>query len=71
MAKRIQERLPEDIQQALTDTGLPYEVRPGTKHLKIFLRDHLVGIFPKSGRHSHEGRGSLNIIAQIRRAARA
>jgi hypothetical protein len=63
-------RLPDAVQQALTDTGLPYQIEQGAKHLKIVVADHLVGILPLKG-GDERGRGHLNIVAQIRRAARA
>jgi hypothetical protein len=62
--------VPAPIQQALTDTGLPYRIDKGTKHLKIFVDNHMVGILPLNG-GDERGRGQLNIIAQIRRSAHA
>jgi hypothetical protein len=62
-------KIPDAIQQALTDTGLPWAVVPGAKHWKIFVDHRMVGILPLKG-GDERGRGQLNTIAQIRRAAR-
>lgn len=62
-------RVPDAIQQALTDTGLPYRIEQGAKHWKIVVDNRLVGILPLSG-GDDRGRGHLNTVAQIRRAAR-
>jgi hypothetical protein len=67
--KRV--RIPPAIEQALTDTGLPYEITPGAKHQKIILAGQFVGILPLDGYGNDSGRGRLNLISQIRRAARA
>jgi hypothetical protein len=62
-------RIPPEIERALTDTGLPYEIKAGSKHQKIMLDGRFVGILPLDGFGNESGRGRLNLIAQIRRAA--
>lgn len=62
-------RAPKVIVAELQRTGLPYSLEPGSKHIRIKLRDKLVGIYPLNGR-AKEGRAMKNVISQIRRAAR-
>lgn len=62
--------IPKEVQQALDETGLPYTIEEGTRHLKIKVAGHLVGVLPHKIRNQG-GRGQRNVIAQIRRAGNA
>lgn len=52
-------------------TGLPWQVERGSRHLKLWVADRMVGILPKDGgRRTGSPNAMRNIAAQIRRAAR-
>lgn len=59
------------ITRLLQDTGLPYELRAGTKHAQIFVAGRFVGVVSRQGRVDRGGLGLHNLEAAIRRAARA
>ena len=62
-------RPPPRIRQALEATRLPWALERGAKHIKVRLNGRFIGIIP----HCGEGdirRGTLNVVAQIKRAAR-
>lgn len=55
----------------LDATGLPYTLERGSRHLKIKLMGHLVGILPLKGRDNPgDKRSYLNVRSQIRRKAK-
>ncbi len=58
------------VKQALEATGLPWYVETGTKHYKIRLNGKLVGVFPQGKKTEASPRANINVIANIRRAAR-
>lgn len=60
----------QTIKQELENTGLPWDIERGSRHLKLKLSGHLVGILPGDGRSAMEGRALKNVVSQIRRAAR-
>lgn len=60
----------KDVESWLADTGLPWALEAGARHLKVKLVGRLVGIIPLNGRNEADRRARLNIRAQIRRAAR-
>ena len=61
----------KQIRADLDATGLPYALERGTRHLKIKLMGHLVGIIPMKGRDNvGDRRTYLNVRAQIRRKAK-
>lgn len=62
-------KLKRMMKVALEETGLPWSLEPGGKHLKIILGGRLAGILPLCGR-SNTNRSELNTRAQIRRIAR-
>ena len=64
-------RVPRKIEEALVETGLPWAVEQGSRHAKIRLGGHFVGILPHRGEtRSAESRADLNIVSQIRRKAK-
>lgn len=60
--------IPPVIESALNATGLPWEIKQGSKHYQIRISNRLVGILPRNG--FSEPRTIKNCIAQIRKAAR-
>jgi len=70
---RIFNNLPKKIQAVLTEIGDCWRLDEGKKHIRIFVNDTFAGIAPMKCRgdgNSRDRRSELNIIAQIRRAAR-
>jgi hypothetical protein len=61
--------IPKEVEQALEETGLPWEIEEGSRHRKIKVAGRLVGILPHKAR-GQGGRGQRNVIAQIRRAGK-
>lgn len=61
-----------EIVRHLEQTHLPFEIRDGGCHRKIYLGGRMVGILPMRARSALEGDGRAmkNVIAQIRRAAK-
>lgn len=60
-----------DIIKALEATGRPYEIVKGSRHQKLKLDGNLVGIMPLKGfGNDRDKRAMLNVLAQIKRAAR-
>jgi hypothetical protein len=55
---------------ALDETGLPWTVDQDGGHLKIRLAGRLVGVMSAGSKDDERGRAFMNVIAQIRRAAR-
>lgn len=62
-------RPPKRVVQELESTGLDYNLEQGTKHLQIRICGRFVGIIPTNCKAT-EGRAMLNVISQIRRAAK-
>ena len=60
-------RLPKVIRQALDETGMPWDVERGKKHLKIKVAGKLAGILP-GGKLNEKDRALKNVAAQIKRA---
>lgn len=57
------------IRRTLLDTGLPWRTVPGHGHQKIELNGKIVGVVPMSKKDGSK-RATLNVRAQIRRAAK-
>lgn len=59
------------IYKALEETGLPWTEKTGSKHHKLYLDGHLIGILPHGKNTANEAsmRMNKNIVARIRRAA--
>lgn len=62
--------LRRDVEAWLRETGLPWAIDSGARHMKVRLAGKLVGIFPQNGKAGNATRARLNIHAQIRRAAK-
>jgi len=59
------------IESELRESGLPWHIESDQgKHIKIFVCDRVVGIWPRS-KKNRRTRAILNIRAQVRRAVRA
>ena len=63
-------RVHPHIIRTLEQCGKPWEVKQGSRHLKIVVDGVLAGILPKDGMGRSEGRAQKNLVAQIKRAAR-
>ena len=61
-------RLRPEILAALEQTGLPWTLAEGKKHVHIRIAGHLAGILPR-GSGSVGERAVKNCISQIRRKA--
>lgn len=59
-----------DVEGWLAETGLPWAIESGARHMKVKISGKLVAIFPQAGRYGGAMRARLNIRAQIRRAAK-
>lgn len=62
-------RLSKDVLRALEESGQPWRVDKGSRHLKLIVNEQFVGIMPLRG-YGGGVRAERNIIAQIRRAAK-
>lgn len=63
----------EQIKQALEESGLPYEIKMGSRHLKFLLQGRIVAVMPKHGKAGESTahkRRTLNALKAIERAAR-
>jgi hypothetical protein len=62
-------KLPNELREALDNTGLPWELELGGKHYKVKLAGRLVGVLPRGKFNGSHKRTLLNTVSQIRRAA--
>jgi hypothetical protein len=63
--------LPETVQATLERSGVPWEVRNGTRHLKLFIRGKMVAVLPRlHGRTKAWQNHTGNLEASVRRALR-
>ncbi|WP_276122663.1 hypothetical protein [Pararhizobium qamdonense] len=64
--------LPKKTRRVLEELGDCWRLDEGAKHIRIFVNETMAGIVPKKvrGDGGMPGRSELNVIAQIRRAAR-
>lgn len=60
-------KIPELISEELENSGVPFEIKKGGRHHKIFVGGALCGIIPTNGSFCNN-RIALNVRAQIRRA---
>ena len=58
------------LRPLLEQTGLPWEIRQGTKHNKVFISGQLVTVFPGPDRQNSNVRAQRNVEAAIKRFAR-
>lgn len=64
-------KIPKDVEAALLATGRPWSIKLGKRHLKLMMDERLVGILPRGHSDRAVGvRSELNVISQIRRAAK-
>lgn len=66
----MKSELPREVAKALAETlkDVPWEVKPGSKHCKIVVDGHMVGIAPDA-KGRDVGRHLKNLLAQCKRAA--
>ena len=62
-------RVPREIEEALDRLTVPWELKDGSRHIKIMVRGQLAGILPSNGKCNNDRRATLNIVSQIKRAA--
>ena len=63
-------KLHAKIREALEETGLPWDIELGSRHLKIKVSGRLAGILPKGKLQTNHSRSLLNTVSQIRNVAR-
>jgi hypothetical protein len=62
-------RLDPELTRALDATGKPWRMANGSRHVKLFMDDRLIGILPHNGRlENRSPNARKNLLAQIRRA---
>ena len=64
-------KLPDPIRKALEACPLPWRIELGTRHQLVYINDRMVAVLARNAtKDSHAGRGSRNVVAQIKRAIR-
>jgi hypothetical protein len=58
------------IKDTLAALSVPWELKEGGRHRKLFVNGRLAGILPKGRTKDSSPRDVLNTIAQIKRVAR-
>lgn len=61
--------LPRELEEALNNLTEPWELKLGSKHIKVLVNGHLAGILPTKGKLGRDRRSTLNLVSQIRRVA--
>jgi hypothetical protein len=62
-------RLPDELMQLLKESGVPWRIEDGTRHIKVFVRDRLTAVFPHSTHARKQAyRSHKNALANVRRA---
>lgn len=59
-------KVPPTIQEELDSSGVPFSIKRGSRHFKIFVGGALCGIFPMNGKFPNR-RAELNVRSQLRR----
>ena len=59
--------VPREVEEVLRDLKEPWELKQGSRHIKILVRGQLAGILPR--KECDDKRSTLNLISQIRRVA--
>ena len=62
-------KVPDMVERALNESGLPWRVVHGRGHLKLYLDDHFIGVVSSRAKDVAKRR-TLNLLAQIKRVAR-
>jgi hypothetical protein len=70
MGNEFSTLVPKEIMQELGRLEVPYSIEHGGRHIKIKVNGVLAGILPQNGRFNGDMRATLNVRAQIRRAAK-
>ena len=60
----------QEVIDLLAEKGVVVRREIGGRHIKLYMGSQLIGIHPKSMKNAELGRGALNVVAQIKRAAR-
>ena len=60
-------KVPREIEEFLQALDMPWEVKLGSKHIKILVNGQLAGVLPRNGKCERDRRSTLNILSQIRR----
>ena len=60
----------QEVIDLLSEKGVVVRQEFGGRHIKLYIGAKLVGIHPMSGKNPEVGRGALNVVSQIKRAAR-
>ena len=66
--------LPSDLRAMLDASGVPWQLKQGGRHVKVYVNGRFVAILPNGGTRSsaeNPGRAHLNIRAAIKRAIRS
>lgn len=60
-------KVPREIEDFLHTLDTPWELKVGSKHIKILVSGQLAGVLPRDGKGERDRRSTLNILSQIRR----
>lgn len=60
-------KVPREIEEFLQALDVPWELKFGSKHIKILIDGQLGGVLPRNGRCDRDRRSTLNILSQMRR----
>lgn len=64
-------RLPPKVRAALDETGLPWDLQMGSKHLQVRIEGRLVCILPRGSALTQENsQNAIGVLCAIRRYAR-
>lgn len=67
---KVPRSLPADVAKILRELGLPWELRPTSKHLQLVVAGHCVGVLSRGVTRDHGGGGSRHLVSAIRRLVR-
>lgn len=60
----------QEVIDLLAEKGVVVRREIGGRHIKLYMGSRLVGIHPKSTKNAENGRGCMNVVSQLKRAAR-
>jgi hypothetical protein len=60
----------KELVALMKSTGLPYEIREGKKHFKLYVGGKCAAVVSRGDRPGQGMRGMKNIVAAVKRAAR-
>ena len=58
------------MRDLLEGSGLAWEQRYGSRHIKVYLEGRLVQCWSTTANDSPSNRGNMNALAQVKRAVR-